>query len=246
MIAIEAIYPGQRWVSTGDNLVIEATDDQILYQRERLLNIGLEKLRDDPPFAVCWPDADIEWTEPERVIPELRKAMETHDAVHLFERAEMLGQDGRIIETRRSYLTGPQNPGEPRPATGLCWAARWSLIGGGFFDASIHPSADVYTLAGWGLREMRPVSAGVRKAWEAWKPIQPPSVGFLPLTVRHHWHGGNGSRRYTHRAQAFRKAQFDPVRDMRLADNGLWEWTGTQPDLQAAEREILCGSEVRT
>jgi hypothetical protein len=49
------------------------------------------------------------------------------------------------------------------------------------------------------------------------------SVAFVPGTVRHLWHGDREHRQYVSRDEILTRHDFDPQRDLTLADSGLYE-----------------------
>ena len=55
----------------------------------------------------------------------------------------------------------------------------------------------------------------------------------------HLWHGDHEYRRYSDRNIELVKLGFDPVRDLRLANSGAWEWGSKHPELHAWAKRIF-------
>ncbi|HMW61746.1 MAG TPA: hypothetical protein PKA91_18955, partial [Leptospiraceae bacterium] len=56
-------------------------------------------------------------------------------------------------------------------------------------------------------------------------------VGFTRGAIYHLWHGETTDRRYVLRNRELAAFGFDPVRDIRVGPEGLWEWTGKKSGL---------------
>jgi hypothetical protein len=56
-------------------------------------------------------------------------------------------------------------------------------------------------------------------------------VGSVPGMALHLWHGEMALRQYGSRNQILKQNSFDPTRDIRLTDQGMWEWTSDKPQL---------------
>ncbi|HEY1067273.1 MAG TPA: hypothetical protein VGE52_14225, partial [Pirellulales bacterium] len=64
-------------------------------------------------------------------------------------------------------------------------------------------------------------------------------VGWIPGVVRHLWHGSLVDRRYGDRWRALAHFEFDPGRDVRPNEAGLWEWTGANPNFEEHVRDYF-------
>ena len=56
-------------------------------------------------------------------------------------------------------------------------------------------------------------------------------VGYVDGSVVHFWHGSVAKRRFGDRLQWLTRHGFDPALDLRASADGIWEWTGRNPDL---------------
>lgn len=57
------------------------------------------------------------------------------------------------------------------------------------------------------------------------------SLGFIPGTIEHHWHGRKGDRKYVDRWQIIERHKFDPDRDLKWNSHGVIELSGSKPML---------------
>jgi hypothetical protein len=84
-------------------------------------------------------------------------------------------------------------------------------------------------------------SDAVRREWEAYRDrcreVIGGSIGYVPATATHLFHGTRKNRRYMERTGML--VDFDPDRDMRLAENGLPELIN--PTIASAIRDYLAG-----
>jgi hypothetical protein len=58
-------------------------------------------------------------------------------------------------------------------------------------------------------------------------------VGYTPGIVLHLWHGKLEDRQYATRYQPLLRQGFDPATDLRIDQNGCWEWTGSSASLRS-------------
>ncbi len=233
VVTIEAVYPGQTPQAVGDRIVIEATDNQRLWQKERLINLAIDDLHADPPDAVAWLDADLEWTTG-RLASRISTALQRCDVVQPFEIVELLDPDGQTMNRQRSWKSDRRHDTMKSAAPGMAWAARWEWIAAGLFDTAVLGGGDKYMVCGWGGaddKSIRQLPPALQASWELWRSARRPRIGFVPTTCRHHWHGWFRDRLYDSRTDILRRHQCDPLADLRIASNGLWEWTGTKPAL---------------
>lgn len=239
-LTAEALYPGQRPtvdVDRGD-LVIEAGPDQVLWQKERLLNLAIDALPDDVTH-VAWIDPDVHFLNPhwpEDTVAELQRV----PVVQLFERVvtetalhgplKIWPATMAIAPRSECFRTGNK--------PGFAWAARRSTLAasGGLFDAGLSGSGDLYMVYAWtGTGEQRlqlPAlyeGEPMLRCWRAWAERSAAAVrqrvGCVRGTIVHRWHGTRKDRKYVERHEVARRHQFDPARDLELAPNGLWRWT---------------------
>jgi len=219
-------------------LQLRGTDDNLLWQKERLLNLLIPHVPDDAT-AIAWIDADILFDNPEWPQKTL-EALREHAIVQLFDDSAMQMPDGSIEPYRKScgwaYQHDPKRWlqfGRYHP--GYAWAARadW-LRQHGLLDTNIVGGGDISIL---GCLTENPVSAIGRplniewkRANDAWAgpvaEVVAGRFGFVPGRVRHLWHGTHANRRYQMRWKWLADNRFDPQTDAETdPDTGLWMWS---------------------
>jgi hypothetical protein len=226
----------------------------VLWQKERLLNIALSQLPQEARIIV-WVDCDV-------VFGQLNWHSELHDILNTFPLLQCyshlvdLGED-QVLEsamvaqpatTRYSvawlaHATGAvpdsmhlTNVDSLRAASsGLAWAARRELIQKhGFYDSMILGGGDrAFACACFGrfedaisIAKMSPRRAQHYMKWAC--PLHSSvqgKVGVIEGPLFHLWHGSIRQRGYIARHEELERLGFDPSRDIQLAPSGAWEWS---------------------
>ena len=131
---------------------------------------------------------------------------------------------------------------------GFAWAARREVItAAGFYDRSIIGGGDRIMLNGFtghyfGVsKKMPPAMADdVRAFGRKLTPlVGPTNVTYTPGVVLHIWHGNRADRDYTHRYQILLLNKFDPVRDVRVTEDGVLAWSSEKPKLHKMVTEYF-------
>ncbi|NJM54582.1 MAG: hypothetical protein HC841_00420 [Verrucomicrobiae bacterium] len=127
----------------------DATDRNVLWQKERLLNLAIARL---PPSVtkVAWVDADILFLDPDWAY-RAEEMLDEHPVIQLFSTVHYLDAQGGINRVRDSWAsrlpktpsstTLPVSPGQPhanssttgcsiaRSSVGPIWEWRWAGSG---------------------------------------------------------------------------------------------------------------------
>jgi len=109
----------------------------------------------------------------------------------------------------------------------------------GFYDRSIIGGGDRIMLnafTGHGAGYFRKVPPAmvedVRAFGKRLLPlVGPANVSYTPGVVLHIWHGDRANRDYTHRYEILKGNAYDPVRDVRVNEQGVLEWATDKPKL---------------
>jgi hypothetical protein len=261
LIAVELSFSGRFELQSDDaDLVVRLVGRDVLWQKERLLNLALRALPRECD-AVAWLDADVifesdDW--PERA----RAALERFSIVQLFSERCNLAQGatrdgsgwtpvqivapsaGHTIATGKlkrddlrvsgAYVTGG-------PTTGLAWVARRSLLDRhGLYDAHILGAGDrAIVCAAIGRFDYWVDAAAANSRQEqhyrAWgEPFfmdVAGGIGSIDGRIFHLWHGDTGDRRYAKRHREFMRFEFDPFSDIAIDTNGCWRWNTVKPEM---------------
>ena len=210
LLAVELGYGGHFALEEGRDaeIVVRVQAGDVLWQKERLLNIGVAAL---PAAcdAVAWVDCDVifgtaDWAE------RVRATLERADLVHLFHDRYDLPRDTPMERLERH----------------------------GLYDACILGGADRVMLATVLGRFDVAVGAGQMNSrrvehYLAWaRPYFASTagrVGSVPGHAFHLWHGELKDRRYDTRMAHL--ADFDPFTDIALSADGCWRWSSDRPEL---------------
>jgi len=261
LIAVELSFNGRFELQTDDaDIVFHLTGHDVLWQKERLLNIALRALPREC-HTVAWLDADVifesdDW--PERA----GAALERFSIAQLFsERCELRqgaarGASGwspvEIVAPSAGYTiaTGKMKHDDLRvsgawvtggPTTGLAWAARRSLLDRhGLYDAHILGAGDrAVVCAAIGRFDYWVDAVAANRSQEqhyrAWgEPFYADvagAIGFVDGRIFHLWHGDIKDRHYAKRHREFRTFEFDPFSDIAIDANGCWRWNSVKPEM---------------
>jgi len=261
LITVELSFNDRFELEDGDaTRLIRVRGGDVMFQKERLLNLGLGALPKDCK-AVAWLDCDViladRWAE--RAVEALR----TSELVHLYEgQYDLLPDHGQRdpAECSRSFFgtsvakkvaTGRMTPADftsdapPVADTswGLAWAARRELLDAHrLYDACILGSGDVavFCAAIGGFerpKEALRMSDRRHRHYLDWARPFYQAVGGRVACVEgpilHLWHGDSGRRRYRERHQDMEVFQFDPAKDIEMTSDGCWRWSSDKPEMHA-------------
>jgi len=221
-----------------------------LWQKERLLNIAIGALPDRFD-AVAWLDADLVFLNPNWYRDTIA-ALEQYPIVQMAERIHHTDRSFAIEADRTLETFGwSQVHADKVPAgkwyhTGFAWAATRDAISEGLWDLDILGGGDAAMAFAWTgspdkwttrYRSPGQPDCPLRRTFIRWAERNGPRagrrVGYVPGEIVHLWHGDKANRKYVERTQLLIDQQFDPETDLQASSAGLWEWTGSKPQLQA-------------
>jgi len=249
LFIVEAALPGQRYEVTRPEgpQHLQLRIPAPFFCKEALVNAAVARLLVGDPAPIAWMDGDLTFVNDAWVDDELA-ALAVHPIVQLFESAHDLGARGELHGTPsvslgaahqawlREHAFSPLEPDAPPPPyvmgahPGYVWAMTrdaWDALGGlfpyavcgggdrlmaaallGYADAALPPGAS-------------PRYAAALKAWAAGAGDWGRSLGYVPGTVIHGFHGSKGKRSYKARMGIFEVTNYDPTRDTRTVDGVL-------------------------
>lgn len=235
-----------------DSIQIRGTDQNIMWQKERLLNIALESL--NPKIdKVAWLDADIIF-ENENWFLETEKKLDKHKIVQPFEyvyerttQAEPVNDGisfGKYMEDHDVTESWPQ----PWPRVGIAWAAQRSVLKKGFFDRHVLGASDTYQLLSWlhlwDHEMIGRLNPYLRKefllwAWDSATAVNK-DISYIKGNIQHLPHGTLANRKYYERDKILVEQEFDPSIDITLDSNSIYRWNdGNKKDLQKRVKEYF-------
>jgi len=234
LFPIELSFNDDFFIEDENVIKIKGTEENILWQKERLLNIALENLPKEYT-NVAWIDCDIIF-ENENWVEEVNEKLKDYKVLHLFENVERIdGDDLSIIEKSKSIikLIEEQNQiitklveGKP----GFAWAIRREVIDViKFLDTQIIGGSDslmfysfVSTYRKTGLLNDNWFSEFIN-----WYNISSVEIGmsvyYIKGNIKHLYHGKRLNRKYNSRYSILNDIGFYPKKDL-IIKNKLWEF----------------------
>lgn len=227
---VEIHAEGHMPITTGvENWVqIEANCNQIMWQKERALNIA-EKMVPSKYDNLAWVDADVWFDRPDWA-NATEKALENYAIVQMFEHAYLTDKDGSIFMNRPSAGFKKECTSKWDTHPGLAWAMRRELWerGAGLFQYSITGGADslmsVLFVKGEMWDYVWSLVGSNRGPFLEWaKSYSSISLGAVSMSCFHEWHGEFKNRGYCIRTQAL--STLDSEKHIKIGHNGLLEFT---------------------
>ena len=260
LVTVELAYSPRFELATDDaDVLIQLRGRDVLWQKERLLNIALGALPDCCQH-VAWLDSDIIFDRDNW--PKLAiQGLEQFPMIQLFTTAYDFTRDAppnpfgshhvqhavdSLVHRVRlggaaSNLLFPEDQTR-RPggwAFGLAWAIRRDAIQPhGFYDACVVGAGDV-AINSSAFGELNGVISWMhmnRRRAEHYLEWARPfcdtirgRVGCIGGGVYHLWHGNLMSRGQKYRHLRFKEFEFDPYEDVTLDDQHVWRWNSDKP-----------------
>lgn len=247
IVTVELAFNGQPFF-IDDSIKVRGSNKNILWQKERLLNIALKSLPSHID-KVAWLDADIIFENP-NWIQDAEKALDEKPVIQLFEEVDDSGDNKLSTHTgfgfaRNLVVTGIKSNSaiglwRTSGMRGLAWAATRDVLAEGFFDLGIVGSGDSYHLIAWlnawddpHVHRLPPHLRKQFLIW-AWKVSQKVrgNVGYIKGKVLHLHHGSLKARNYLNRQKILINHNFCPDTDIIKDNNDLWAFSGNKPDLE--------------
>jgi len=267
LLAVELSFDGIFDLADDDaDLVMRISDGDVMWQKERLINIGLAHL----PAAcmgVAVVDCDILFTNcawAQRATKELEKnsVVQLFSTVHYLSRG-MSAPDPTNETPKQSALGVLMNDGKQLAdcledvsghgrgqfSAGIAWAYRrdllarhglfqWNIVGGG--DTTI-AAASVGEFGSVERRhQMTPAHRAAYREWaEPWFEAVQGKISHLPGDVFHLWHGDLVHRQARTRHTMLVNAQYDPTRDVAALEGRGLAWKSDKPELHAVLKKYF-------
>lgn len=257
-LTVEWSRNGDSFELPDDDSVLKVTGGDYIWQTERLLNLGIERLPDRFD-QVAWVDADIIFDQPDWP-RRVESALAEWPLVQMFSLARMLDEPHPGIEPQ----TLMEVPGSAychlRDVTwpdgssrlghcGYAWAARREVIQPvGLYDGAPVGGGDknkLFALLGQldQAQMAERQNAAMRQHYHAWaQRLQQAcngQFGYADVTLRHLWHGSLESRQYRPRHAIPLQHDFDPDSDLSLSPTGVWQWNSDKPGLHREVKAYL-------
>lgn len=270
LVTVELGFEGRLDLTPADaDRLIQIPSGEVLWQKERLLNLALDALPADCE-AVAWLDCDVLFARADWSVLTLR-ALEASPLVQLFQQVHYLDPHWRpgmafadAVERSRPSLAAGVAAGCPvreclvhpsldqRPGTyanGMAWAARRELLDHhGLFDASIIGGGDrAISCAAFGCFDhvfaWHRLSSHQQAYYLRWaEPFHADCrgcVGVVNGDIYHLWHGKAADRGLGSRHGGLAQFDFNPFTDIALDARACWRWASHKPALHAFVRDYF-------
>jgi hypothetical protein len=272
LVAVELGYDGHFDLQPDDaDILIQIPGRDVMWQKERLLNIALGAVPSVIENVACL-DCDI----------ILNRADVWHEASHTLQRTPVAQLFSQAFYLRANHSSGEElmqptlasglsfarlrqqghtarqlcnpdwsNPNDPPVTYGLAWAFRRELFADrGFYDPWIvGGGARAHFFAGDGYWQEAAIAfqfhPTMREHFRRWAKGFHAEVqgkwGCVPGAVAHLWHGDMARRKHRQRYREFARFNFDPDTDLALDENGAWRWNSSKPELHQYIRDYFAG-----
>jgi len=242
-----------------DVLQLRTGKENIMWQKERLLNIGIQKLIEEGYNKIAWLDADIVF-ENDGWVEDLSNALDKYPVVHGFELIKRIDGSGMVKDyylssVKKYYEAGKLNV--VKSLSGGVWAAQaevlgrvplydYGILGGGdsylFFGCFYHNREDwidqIKREPLFKLSSKPFVDHYFRWAW-IWGSLIKGRIAYLNHSIKLHHHGSFVNRQYAERHDILKKHNFNPEIDIKLGKNQVWEWASDKPGLHKEVKDYF-------
>ncbi len=254
--SIECAFGNAEFMLKPSDRILRVRSKSVLWQKERLLNRLVVSLP-DVFQKVAWVDADVLFSSPSWIV-DASDALDDYPVVQLFttlrQRDDRLGSDGmNVLESFASlYQQDPDGALGPtyfhHGHTGIAWAGRREWIERyGLYDCCLSGTGD-HLMAHTFIGDWQPGCIGIGQGpaylhFVQWSERVYPSLrarlGVVPGQATTLWHGPLSARDYYGAVCAMRNFGFDPLTDLRLNEDGCWEWSSDKPELHRWTHEYF-------
>ncbi|MGW8396076.1 hypothetical protein ACWGLP_05185 [Streptomyces lydicus] len=248
---VECAFGDRPFELPSSDQVLQVRSNSVLWQKERLLNLLVRTLP-SRYSKVAWIDGDVFFSEFDW-LARTSELLAQYAVVQPFTEAIRLPCGQVTYDLRGDVVLSfayrfHLNPNTlawstytDHGHTGYAWAGRRDWIQDcGLYDACLSGTGDHLMahafLGDWdficcGLRD-----SPLRRHFEGWADVVYPQIrsnmGYLDGAALSLWHGSQHDRNYHLATERLQDMSFDPSRDLRIGDNGCWEWGRSRSDLR--------------
>lgn len=255
LLTIELVFGDDSFELDDLPGIVRLRTKDVMWQKERLLQIAVGQVARKGIDKVAWLDADVIFDDADWLSQATRK-LDDVPVCQLF---------STVIQDPAFGARGQQQGAAARygeigsiagGAPGYAWAARTALVQEvGLYDRCIIGGGDTAFLLGclcssaqprwarmvWDQPFWSSASGAFQEHYIRWARrlggIVRGQIGHLDGTIRTLFHGTVEDRDYRDRYRWLRR--FDPVRDIQLDDSGCWRWATDRPDMHQSVRRYF-------
>lgn len=227
IITIELALPHQKFF-IDDSIKIHCETNQILWQKERCLNIALDNLSNNID-SIAWIDADL-ILHNDNFLNDADYTLSNHKVAQIFERVfenPNINSTHNTLSFAKDHIEGHNLD---YAAIGFGWAMRKEVLEYGFYDSDILGNSDCLQLISWlGIwnhRLIQQLTPKHRLHYLQWAiksfNIVNGDIGCIKGDIEHMYHGNMLNRKYVTRSQILTNNSYDPDLDIRVDTNKLY------------------------
>jgi len=251
LLTVELALSGQPFHTKAE---IKLHSCDIMWHKERLLQIGIDHLLSEGYNKIIWMDADAVYDN-NNWLYDVSASLNDHAAVQCFENLT-----ARFDDTENTGIGSvayfKQRSGYSGFAPGGVWAASSELLRHGLYQKCIIGGGDAIFVIGCVpekiytryYNNLMPKtqeihSQALRDDYNRWiqhtRDIVGDSVGYIKHHVTFLPYGKKVNRQYTERHWPLKRFNFDPMGDIRYNTYGVFEWATHKPDMHKAIRQYF-------
>lgn len=244
LLTVELAFKNDPFSLSMFSDVIHLRSNSIMWQKERLLNIGIKRLIEEGYENIGWFDADIIF-ESDDWVKLIMESLEEHKVCQAFDYVKILGNPRPLGEYRPGSVSYYKEKGvvsHMLVAPGFAWAARAEVLEKCLlYDKSIFGSGDGMILMGMfnNYLEFKKLFLDesylfkvynenflkdLKKWMNKFGSIVKGNVGHINSSIIALYHGTLENRNYYQRHLLSKKHNFDPIKDIESNSDGVFEW----------------------
>lgn len=224
---------------TDANLQFHTNDE--LWHKENLINIAIQHLPRDWLY-VAWIDADIEFVNSNWVDDTINQ-LQNYKIVQLFSQAIDLGPSKETLTVHSGFCymyvndepmsNYRKNSNYRNGHVGYAYACRKDAYNemGGLLDFCILGSADSHMALAWIGKVDLSLHKDLHENYKTLCKIYQErclkhidgNISYVRGTILHYFHGDKQDRQYTSRWQILIDSQYNPLRDIKRDNNGIYQ-----------------------
>jgi len=237
---VELCYGNQKFVVTQPNNKnhLQLRTDIPLWHKENMINLGVKHLLPDDWKTFAWIDADIEFLDDDWANKTL-KLLTKYDIVQLYSECHNLDYNKNVYSIKKSFMNDYTNNDcvidFKKPNTewfpGFGWAITRKTYENinGFYDKSINGNGDTIIL--FSIFKIINIFNYSRQHSKYFRDSvlnyqnniidNNFNITFLPIIIRHYWHGQIKNRKYIERSIILKNHNFNPETHLTYDKNGI-------------------------
>lgn len=258
LLVVELAFGDQPFRLGGVDDLLQLRGGDVMWQKERLLNLGIARLLAQGWRKIAWLDADVVFESPDWA-ERASRALDAAALCQPFTHAHLRWyrrDPGAYMRGAAYHDASAPGPARDFHHTGFAWAARAELLAEApLYDAGILGSGDVMIYAASHAEPRPPGPASLyqaiatqlppamREHYDRWARAFGERVGgrvaFADGCLQTLYHGPLLQRRYAARSAILRRHGFSPAADLALDAAGLWRWASDKPELRCEVAEYF-------